>query len=128
MPRKAAKMGSMPPVGARAAHRARVVEVLDLHAAGLDVRSIAVRLGVTVPKAAKLLDEGIRTAMPGQTVDGLRATSELRLDRLARIYGELLDDEDPKIRLQAAAGLKATEDSRARLLGTWQRPLKEEVQ
>jgi hypothetical protein len=112
----------MPPVGARAAHRARVAEVLDLHAAGQDVRSIATRLGITVPKAAKLLDEGIRTAMPGQTHDGLRATSELRLDRLARIYGELLTDPDARVRLAAANGMKAVEDSRARLLGTWMKP------
>lgn len=114
----------MPPVGARAAHRARVVEVLDLHAAGLDVRGIAVRLGLTVPKAAKLLDEGIRT-LPDAEITGLRATSELRLDKLAAVYGELLDSDDPKVRLAAAGGLRQTEADRARLLGTWQRPPRE---
>lgn len=115
----------MPPAGARAAHRERVQTALDLHASGLDVRTIADRLGLRSDRAAKLLSEGI-AALPAQDVGELRTTSELRLDRLAATYGALLDDPDPRVRLAAAGGLRQVESDRARLLGTWQKPPKED--
>ena len=115
----------MPPAGARTAHRERVSAALDLHARGRSVRDVAAELGTTPDRAAKLLGEGI-AAMPAQQLDELRATSELRLDQVARVYGELLDDADPKVRAQAANGLLTVERDRARLLGTWQKPPRED--
>lgn len=115
----------MPPTGARAAHRARVADALALHARGRSVQDVAAELDVTTDRAAKLLSEGM-ASLPDQTVDELRATSELRLDAVARVWGDLLDDDDPKVRAQAANGLLTVERDRARLLGTWQRPPKDE--
>lgn len=111
-------------VGGRAARRELVAEVLDLHAAGLSPSRIAAKLGMTPARAQRLLAEGI-AGLPEQDVDDLRATSEIRLDRLAATYGELLTDADPRIRLQAAQGMATVERDRARLLGTWQRPPKD---
>lgn len=102
-------------------HRALVADVLDLHARGLSPSRIAAQLSITPARAQRLLGEGI-AGLPEQEVEELRATSELRLDVLAATYGALLDDPDPRIRLQAAQGMATVERDRARLLGTWQRP------
>lgn len=115
----------MPRTGTYAARRERLAEVVDLYAAGLSLPSIADRLGIRRDIAARLLGEGIES-LPVQDVDELRAGTELRLDRLAATYGALLDDPDPKVRL-AAAGLRQVESDRSRLLGTWQKPPREEA-
>jgi len=70
---------------------------LDLLASGLSVRDVADRLRLPADRTAKLLSEGIAT-VSAQDVDELRTTSELRLDRLAAVYAELLDDDDPRLR------------------------------
>lgn len=116
----------MPRTGTYAARRERLAEVVDLYAAGLSLPSIADRLGIRRDIAARLLREGIES-LPVQDVDELRAGTELRLDRLAATYGALLDDPDPKVRLAAAAGLRQVESDRSRLLGTWQKPPREEA-
>lgn len=114
----------MPTAGRRALHRERLSRVLALHTRGWSVRDIAVELDCTSARAAKLLGEGI-AAMPTQDVSELRATGELRLDRAARVYGALLDDEDPRVRVVAARGIVAVESQRSRLLGTNLMPVKE---
>jgi hypothetical protein len=111
----------MPLAGERAERRVRSAYVLDLHADGNSLRDIAGLLNVTLARARKLLADAI-ASMPAQDVEELRATSELRLDRAARNFAELMNDPDPRIRLQAAQGVLATERDRARLLGTWQKP------
>jgi len=111
--------------GQRARHREIVADVMDLHAQGLSPSRIAAQLGMTPARVQKHLAEGI-AALPAQEVEELRATSELRLDRLAAVYGELLTNEDPRIRIQAAQGVATVERDRARLLGTWQKPPKDE--
>lgn len=111
----------MPASGARATHRARVAEALRLHQSGSDARTIAVQLGCTPARAAKLLAEALRST-PGSDVDDLRTASEVRLDRLAATYGSMLDSEDERIRLAAANGMRQVEADRSRLLGLWQRP------
>lgn len=115
----------MPRAGERAAHRERVQRVLDLHAAGMSIRDIATAEAVSVAVAARRLAEGM-DGLPAQQVDHARATSELRLDRLASVFGGLLDDADPNVRLRAAQGLAGVERDRARLLGTWQKPQRED--
>lgn len=114
----------MTKAGPRTIHRDRVQRAVELHAAGLAVPAIADRIGVTVDRAAKLLTEGIRS-LPGSDLDDIRAATEVRLDRLAAVYGSLLDDDDPRVRLQAANGLRQVEADRSRLLGTWLKPPKE---
>lgn len=115
----------MPKAGERAAQRKRVQRVLTLHANGLSVRDIAAEEGISVAVATRRLAEGM-DALPSQEVDHLRLTSELRLDRLARVFSELLDDPDSTTRLRAAQGLAGVERDRARLLGTWQKPPKDD--
>ena len=111
----------MTKTGERATRRALAAEVLDLHAEGLSVSRIAVRLEMTPTRAQRLLSDAL-ASIPESNLDELRLTSEIRLDRLATTYGELLSHEDPRIRLQAAQGLAGVERDRARLLGTWMRP------
>jgi len=111
--------------GERAARRARAAEVLDLHAGGLSLLGIAARLAITPTQAQRRLADAIAT-LPASDVDELRATSELRLDRAAETFAELAKDPDPRIRLQATNGLVGVERDRARLLGTWQRPEKDD--
>lgn len=115
----------MPKAGERAAHREGVQRVLDLHAAGLSIRDIATSEHITVPAAARRLAEGMH-ALPAQEVDHVRTTSELRLDRLAAVFGGLLDDPDANVRLRAAQGLAGVERDRARLLGSWMKPARED--
>lgn len=112
-------------VGARAARRAQAAEALELHAGGLSLLGIARRLGITPAQAERRLADAIAT-LPAQDVVSLRATSELRLDRAAETFAELAKDPDPRIRLQATNGLVGVERDRARLLGTYQKPPKEE--
>jgi hypothetical protein len=111
--------------GTYAARRQLRVDVVELVAAGASVTDAAARLGIRVDYAARLLHDGI-AALPAQDVDDLRTVTELRLDRLAKTYGDLLDDEDAKVRLAGANGLRQVEADRARLLGTWQKPPKDE--
>jgi hypothetical protein len=115
----------VPRAGTYTARRTLLAEVLELYAAGLSVRDIASRCSVRMDYAARLLNEGLRS-LPAADVDDLRAGTELRLDKLAATYGALLDDPDPKVRLTAAAGLRQVESDRSRLLGTWQKPPREE--
>lgn len=117
----------MPPAGARAAHRQRLASVLDLHARGRSVQHIAAALGVTQHRAASLLGQAV-AELPAQDVETIRATSEVRLDLAARIYGDVLDDPDADARTktQAAAGLVTVERERSRLMGSWQRPEKDD--
>ncbi len=114
----------MPTTGRRAEHRERVARVLDLHVRGLSVRDVAAEIGCTPARAARLIAEGVAT-MPAQDVADIRATSELRLDRAARVYGALLDSEDERVRADAARGLITVERDRARLLGSNLPPLRE---
>ena len=107
----------MPTAERRATARQRVQRALDLHAEGHSVRDIATALDCTPARAARLLAEGI-ASLPGQALEELRATSELRLDRAARVYGSMLDSEDERTRLQAAAGVVNVERLRTDLLGT----------
>jgi hypothetical protein len=96
-----------------------------MHAAGLSLRSIAAKRGITLGQAQRLLAEAIAT-LPAQDVDELRTTSELRLDRAAEVFAELAASAtDDRIRLQATSQLVAVERDRARLLGTWLRPEKD---
>ena len=111
----------MPPAGYAASHRERVRAALELHATGLDARSIADRLGTTVERATRWLSEGLR-GIPAQDVDDLRTGVEVRLDRLAAVYGALLDSDDERTRLAAANGLRQVEADRVRALGLMQRP------
>jgi hypothetical protein len=111
--------------GERSTHRERVQSALNLHADGMSVRTIADRLSVTPNRAAKLLNEGLRK-LPGSEVDDLRAATEVRLDAVAQVYGELLSDPDPRVRAQAANGLLTVERDRSKLLGLWQRPPRED--
>lgn len=78
---------------------------------------IGVRLGMTPARAQRLLAAAL-ASIPEQDIDELRFTSEIRLDRAAAAFGGLLDDPDPRIRLQAANGLVGAERDRSRLLGT----------
>ncbi|KGH46614.1 hypothetical protein IN07_11445 [Modestobacter caceresii] len=98
---------------------------LNLHARGRSIPDVAADLGTTPDRAVKLLGEGI-AGMPAQQLDERRATSELRLNQVARLYGDLLDDADPRVTAQAANGLLTVERDRARLLGTWQKPPRED--
>lgn len=111
----------MPTAERLATRRQQLAEVLELHASGLSILAVAARLDVRADKAARLLSEALRS-IPAQDIEELRATSELRLDRIARVWSELLNDADPKVRAQAAEGLRRVESDRARLLGTWLKP------
>lgn len=51
-----------------------MAEVLDAHAAGLSLRSIAAKKGITLNQAQRLLGEAIAT-LPTQDIEELRATS-----------------------------------------------------
>ena len=113
----------MPTAERRATRRQQLAEVLELHASGLSIRAIARRLDLRIDRAAKLLTEGI-ASLPAQDHDELRATSELRLDKISEVWSSLLDSEDERTRAQAAEGLRRVENDRARLLGTWMRPPK----
>ncbi|TFV86198.1 hypothetical protein E4P40_13225 [Blastococcus sp. CT_GayMR20] len=115
----------MPRAGTYASRRDRLAEVMELNASGLSVTSIAARLGIRSDYAARLLSEGIN-ALPTASVEDLRTATELRLDRIAGVWSELLSDPDPKVRAQAAEGLRRTEADRSRLLGLWVRPPKDE--
>ncbi len=113
-------------VGDRAAQRERAAEVLDLHASGLSILSISRRLGITPQQAQRRLAESI-ALLPAQGVEELRATSEIRLDRAAETFADIADRAtDERIRLQATQGLVAVERERAKLLGTSQRPPKDD--
>lgn len=114
----------MPTAGRRALDRDRLARALDLHTRGWSVRDIAAELGCTPARAAKLLGQAV-AGLPAQEASELRATSELRLDRAAKTYGDLLDDPDSKVRADAARGIVAVEAQRARLLGTYLRPEKD---
>lgn len=103
--------------GERAARRALAAEVLDLHAEGLSVSRIGVRLGMTPARAQRLLSAAL-ASIPESDIDELRLTSEIRLDLLAATFASMLDDPDPRIRLQAANGMATVERDRSRLLGT----------
>lgn len=113
-------------VGARAARRAKAAEVLELHAGGLSLLAIAQRLDITPARAQRLLADAIAT-LPAQDVEELRATSELRLDRAAQRFADIADRAtDDRIALTALSGLVGVERDRARLLGTWQKPEKDD--
>jgi len=116
----------MTKTGERAAQRDRAAEVLDLHASGLSILSISRKLKITPQQAQRRLAEAIAT-IPAQNVDELRITSELRLDRAAEVFADLADRAtDDRVRLSAMNGLVAVERERAKLLGTSQRPPKDD--
>lgn len=89
------------------------------------MRAIAAELGVTSDRAAALLAEALR-GIPGAELDDLRTGVEVRLDAVARVYGDLLDSQDEKVRLAAANGMRQVEADRVRALGLMQRPPKED--
>ena len=111
--------------GTYASRRERQSEAMELFADGVSITAIARRLGIRLDYATRLVRAGL-AALPEQDVDELRAGSEVRLDRIAGVWSELLNDPDPKVRAQAAEGLRRVESDRARLLGTWQKPPKED--
>lgn len=110
-------------VSFRSWHRAGAY--VDLVAAGASVTDAASRLGIRVDYAARLVHDEL-SALPAQHVDDLRAVTELRLDRLATTYSALMDSNDERTRLVGANGLLAVERDRVRLLGTWQKPPRED--
>jgi hypothetical protein len=91
--------------GTYAERRQKRTDVVELVAAGASVTDAASRLGIRVD---------------------LRAVTELRLDRLATTYSALMDSDDERTRLAGANGLLAVERDRVRLLGTWQKPPRED--
>jgi hypothetical protein len=103
--------------GVRAKRRELALQAADLHAGGQDIAHIAVAMGVTVKRAQHLLSEGIRMSLPDQSLDDIRATTELRLNRAASRAGALMDHEDPRIAAQAIRDLATIERDRARLFG-----------
>jgi len=107
-------------------HRERVAKAYELHCQGLSPLSVAAEMGCTPRQAARWVEEAL-ASLPEQSVEALRATSEVRLDAAARVFGELLASDDVNVRLRAAQGLAGVERDRSKLLGTWQKPPVEEV-
>ena len=91
-------------------------QVLELYAAGKSTLDIAVELEIPASRVGSLLGHAL-TEEPAAANTELRGVTAARLDKLAREFGEMMTDSDPKVRLAAARELRATEDQRARLFG-----------
>lgn len=107
--------------GERTKHRVLVADALQLVGTGASVTTIAAELGVSVARAAKLVDEGIG-GLPETTQDAVLTIAQLRLDAAANTARRLLDHEDPRVQLAAARDLSSIEATRTRITGSWLKP------
>lgn len=93
-------------------------KALELRAQGLSVAEIAEELNVSETTAVRRLDRGLRN-LPAQSLEALRAESELRINAAVREVGVILFDstEPAETRLKAVDRLVKLEERRSKLLG-----------
>jgi hypothetical protein len=103
----------------RMRRRELIKRTLDLYAEGRSIHGISIELDITMERAAELLGAGLmghRVASGDQLATFRAATADLRLDKLAATFSALLDEPDPRLRLDAAIQLREIEIERAKLL------------
>jgi porphobilinogen deaminase len=102
--------------------KALAAQVLKRYREGADLPTIAREMGVTLRRATSLFAFAV-SSTPGLSVDQLRGSVEMRLDRLAAETREMANTaEKPSERIAALRELAKIEDQRARLLGLNIRP------